>query len=67
MMESTISDDTPLSPLRHVLCSNANATRVARWMRHDGTSATIVATCDPLQPWRIVKAATISKDARACA
>jgi len=29
-------DDTPLSPLRRILCSHANAIRVAGWMRREG-------------------------------
>ncbi|MBD8546914.1 hypothetical protein [Sphingomonas sp. CFBP 8760] len=60
-------DDTPLSPLRRVLYSHSNAVRVARWMRRDGIDTAIVATDDPLQPWRIVEATTINQDTRACA
>ena len=53
MMELTMSDDTALSPLRRILCSHANAVRVASWMRRDGIDTAIVATSDPLQPWLI--------------
>lgn len=60
-------DDTLLSPLRRVLCSRANAIRVARWMRRDGIETAIVATGDPLQPWRIVEATVTNQDTRACA
>lgn len=66
-MELTMPDDTPLSPLRRVLCSHSNAVRVARWMRRDGIDTAIVATDDPLQPWRIVEATAAShEDTRAC-
>lgn len=60
-------DDASLSPLRRMLCSRANAIRVARWMRRDGIDIAIVATDDPLQPWRIVEATATSQDTRACA
>lgn len=39
-----MSADTPLSPLRRVLCSRSNAVRVAAWMRLDGIHTDIVAT-----------------------
>ena len=67
-MEVPMSDDTPLSPLRRVLCSHSNAIRVAAWMRRAGTETDIVATGAPLQPWRVIEA-TIStpEDTRACA
>jgi hypothetical protein len=63
-----MSDDTPLSPLRRVLCSHSNAIRVAAWMRRVGIETDIVATGAPLQPWHVIKA-TIStpEDTRACA
>lgn len=68
MMELTVPDDASLSPLRRVLCSRANAIRVARWMRRDGIDTAIVASDDPLQPWRIVEATTAShEDTRVCA
>lgn len=67
MMELTMPDDAPLSPLRRLLCSHANAVRVARWMRRDGIETAIVVTGDPLQPWRIVEATATSQDTRACA
>ena len=60
-------DDTPLSWLRRVLCSYSNAVRVARWMRRDGIDTAIVATDDPLQPWRIVETSVTNQDTRACA
>lgn len=68
MMELTMPDDTSLSPLRRTLCSHANAIRVARWMRRDGIDAAIVATDDPLQPWRVIEATAANhQDTRACA
>jgi hypothetical protein len=68
MMELPMSDDTPLSSLRRVLCSHANAVRVARWMRRDGIDTAIVATGDPLQPWRLVEASAVTTGkTRACA
>jgi hypothetical protein len=68
MMDSPMSADTPLSPLRRILCSRFNAVRVARWMHLDGIHTDIVATADPLQPWLIVEAtADLIKDALACA
>ena len=60
-------DDPCLSPLRHVLCSHANAIRVARWIRRDGIDIAIVATGDPLQPWRIVEPTLTGQEIRACA
>ncbi len=66
-MELTMPDDTLLSPLRRVLCSHSNAVRVARWMRCDGIDTAIVATGDPLQPWRIVEATVTGQEIRACA
>jgi hypothetical protein len=63
-----MSADTPLSPLRRVLCSRSNAVRVAAWMRLDGIHTGIVATGDPLQPWLIVETtAAMIQDVRACA
>jgi hypothetical protein len=68
MMELPMPDDTSLSPLRRVLCSHANAVRVAPWMRRDGIDTAIIATGDPLQPWRLVHATTVAhEDASACA
>lgn len=62
-----MSDDAPLSPLRRVLCSHANAVRVARWMRRDGIDTAIEATGDPIQPWRLVEAmAIVHEDVHAC-
>lgn len=66
-MELTMPDDTPLSPLRRILCSHANAIRVAGWMRRDGINTAIVATGDPLQPWLIIEATNLPEDNRACA
>ena len=61
-------DHTPLSPLRRTLCSHGNALRVAAWLRRDGIDTEVVATGDPLQPWRIVEAGTpLDEDHRACA
>ena len=68
MMDSPMSADTPLSPLRRILCSRSNAVRVAAWMRLDGIHTDIVATGEPLQPWLIVETtAALIQDARACA
>lgn len=68
MMDSPMSADTSLSPLRRVLCSRANAVRVATWMRLDGIHTDIVATADPLQPWLIVETtAALIEEARVCA
>lgn len=68
MMELTMSDDTPLSPLRGILCSRSNALRVAAWMRQDGFEPAVIATEEPLQPWRIVDAFLLSiEDTRVCA
>jgi hypothetical protein len=51
-----MSDATPLSPLRRVLCSHSNAIRVAAWMRRAGIETDIVATGAPLQPWQVIEA-----------
>jgi len=68
MMELTMSDDTPLSPMRGILCSRSNALRVAAWMRQDGFEPAVIATDEPLQPWRIVDAFLLSiEDTRVCA
>ena len=68
MMELPMSDDTPLSPLRRILCSQSNAVRVAAWMRQDGLEPAVIATDEPLQPWRIVDAFLLSiEDTRVCA
>ena len=67
MMESTLSDDTALSPLRRVLCSQANADRVASWMRREGIDAAVVTTSEPLQPWLVLDATATAEDTRACA
>jgi hypothetical protein len=68
MMELTMSDDTPLSPLRGILCSRSNALRVAAWMRQDGFEPAVIATDEPLQPWRIVDAFLLSiEETRVCA
>jgi len=67
-MELTMSDDTPLSPLRGIMCSRSNALRVAAWMRQDGFEPAVIATDEPLQPWRIVDAFLLSiEDTRVCA
>jgi hypothetical protein len=68
MMELPMSDDTPLSPLRGILCSRSNALRVAAWMQEDGFDAAVIATNEPLQPWRIVDPVLLSiEDTRVCA
>jgi len=68
MMDSPMSADTPLSPLRRVLCSRSNAVRVAAWMRLDGIHTDIVATDEPLQPWLILETSdALIQDAHACA
>ena len=62
-----MSDDTPLSPLRDVLCSHANAIRVARQLCRDGSNAAILATGNALQPWLIIDTAMTAEDVLACA
>lgn len=44
-----------LSLKRAVLCSRAHAIRVAARMRRDGMAVSVVATRDPLQPWRVIE------------
>ena len=67
-MDIPMSADTPLSPLRRILCSRSNAVRVAACMSLDGIHTDIVATDEPLQPWLIVETtAALIQDARACA
>ncbi len=44
-----------LSPLRAVLCSRAHAVRVAGRMVDAGLAVSVVATLDPLQPWRVIE------------
>ncbi|KPH63573.1 hypothetical protein [Novosphingobium sp. ST904] len=44
-----------LSPLRAVLCSRAHAIRVAGHMADEGLAVSVVATLDPLQPWRVIE------------
>lgn len=56
--------DMPLSPLRRRLCSYDNAARLADAMANAGIDVTIVSTVDPLQPWRVVEAATDTADMR---
>lgn len=68
MMELPMSDDTPLSPLRRILCSHSNALRVAAWMQEDGFETAVIATNEPLQPWRVVDAVLLSIEyTRVCA
>lgn len=50
-----MSDDITLSDLRRVLCSHANAVRVARRMAAEGHTTKVVATGNPLQPWRAIE------------
>lgn len=67
-MELPMSDDTPLSPMRRILCSHSNALRVAAWMQKDGCETAVIATDEPLQPWRIVDAVLLSVEGtRVCA
>ena len=62
-----MTDDPCLSPLRNLLCSHANAVRVARWMRRAAIDTAIVPTGDLLQPWRIVEATVTDQEIHACA
>ncbi len=57
--------DMPLlSPLRRRLCSYDHATRLAEAMADAGLDVAIVSTVDPLQPWRVVEAATDTVEPR---
>jgi hypothetical protein len=57
-----------LSSARAVLCSRAHAIRVAERMADDGFVVSVVATLDPLQPWRVIEhdgaAASITGNSR---
>lgn len=67
-MDTAMSDDMTLSPLRRVLCSHANAVRVAGRMIADGLATRVIAIDDPLQPWRAVEAHEAEdRRSRACA
>ena len=54
----------PLSPLRRHLCSYDHAARLAAAMADAGMDVAIVSTVDPLQPWRVVEAATDTAETR---
>lgn len=47
----------PLSPFRRRLCSRSNAVRVAARLTATGEHVAVVATPEPLQPWRVVDVA----------
>ena len=47
----------PLSPFRRRLCSRSNAVRVAARLTAAGEHVAVVATPEPLQPWRVVEIA----------
>ena len=65
-METAMTPDT--SPLRRTLCSRDNALRVARRMTDDGIPTVVVASDEPLQPWRAVECdAAAYLEIRACA
>ena len=53
-----------LSPIRRSLCSYEHAARLAAAMADAGMDVTIVSTLDPLQPWRVVEAATETAEPR---
>jgi hypothetical protein len=55
MMEAIMNDTAALSALRRTLCSRGNALRVARRMMEHGIDAVVVASHDPLQPWRVTE------------
>ena len=46
-----------LSPLRRLLCCRSNADRVAVRLTEAGEHVAVVATSDPLQPWRVIDVA----------
>ena len=57
-----------LSPLRRQLCSRDNALRVVHRMSEVGIAVIVVATSDPLQPWRVVESnVAANPETRACA
>ena len=66
MMEPIMNDTAALSALRRALCSQSNALRVARRMMEHGSDVIVVASHDPLQPWRVTERDN-SIAARACA
>jgi precorrin-6B methylase 1 len=68
MMDPSMSADTNLSPLRRVLCSQSNAYRVATRMQADGQAVCVVATGDPLQPWRTMETSeAVDQESGVCA
>ena len=66
-MDIIMTDDTFLSGLRSVLCSQSNAIRVAARMRDDGVAAHVVGTGNPLQPWLTVEHTGADQRQRECA
>ena len=54
----------PLSPFRRRLCSRSNAVRVAVRLTEAGEHVAVVATSDPLQPWRVIDVADPGIDPR---
>lgn len=56
------------SPLRHRLCSRANADLVACRLHEYGISAEVVMGREPLQPWRVIEHdVDIKQETSACA
>jgi hypothetical protein len=67
-MDIVMTNEPLLSPIRRILCSHARAMRVAAQMRADGAAAHVVATRDPLQPWRAIELAeNEDREVTACA
>ena len=57
-----------LSPLRRQLCSRHNALRLVRRMSEVEIAVIVVATGNPLQPWRVLERdIAASPEIRACA
>lgn len=54
----------PLSPLRRRLCSYDHAARVADAMADAGLDVAIIASPDPLQPWRVLESVEQPNEAR---
>jgi hypothetical protein len=50
-----MNETAALSPLRRTLCSQSNALRVARRMMEHGIDVIVVASHDPLHPWRVTE------------
>lgn len=67
-MDIVMTEEPLLSPIRRILCSHAHAMRVAARMRADGVAVHVVATHDPLQPWRTIELAKVEeREVTACA